>query len=473
MKRSNQFENVIMVMATSIAIALLASACGPGKMKTLTTGARSFVTAQESSLNSAIQEKRTADLNEGAKQTVDVNAVEDLANRLYFVSLRELSETTAKLTIQVKQKDGTPYFVTFTEPQVTEDRKTVTFTKNISREIENENKLSENAVVLPYTAEIKISDKGNIVSIFETSKDGKVTEVAAIVRMSKADVQLNSKDKSIEQLKDADFNVRMTQLYISDNNVFSGKVKYLNSNANRVIITGDSKSGEELFSLNSKIDLQNNSTELKISRVSDSLKNSFNSDAYKATLTTGDAVIKSDILAISLTKKKADSKDSSSITLRLVKKQTAKDATQSANADQNKDNSKVTAEDINTAESRQYDVSTSLTPPETSEKIEAPSIKIEAPQAKVTVQNTAPKTATATKSVEMINGIPVTNLPAVNVTATVPKQEKQSTSTFGLIMDSVTEGMQNISDYYKKAQEQQAAQNNAAAGSTAKAAADK
>lgn len=440
MKRSINIENIAVVMALGIALSLLATACGPSKLKTIKNSKFTFVEkqTQESNILKAAKEKRMSDLDVGPQAPVNSVAVQDLAKRLLFVSLRELSETTANLTIQVKTANGTPYYITFIEPHVDLDiqgKKTITFAKNIARKVLSPSEVSKTAEALPFSAQIKVIDKGQaIVSIYEKNEKS-TTEVAAMVRLNNAVAALNFSNTDLDKLKDATYKVRMTQLYISNDNVLQGDINYLDSNSNRVVITVDSKEidqktnkPKELVSLNSKIDPNSNSTALKITNVDESLKGVLNAKTT-ATLTSGDAVIKSDILAISISQ--ADSKNTNSITLTLVNKpeQTKEEV---ASSDSTSDDAtQPTAEQIKIAENRQYDTAT--------RPVADFSNVIENVTTTKKITDLAPVIVTAP-------AMKVTDLEPVIVTGTVPKK-----NTATSIIDKASEAMTAISDLYKKA----------------------
>lgn len=430
MKRSINIENLTVVLALGIILSLLATACGPGKLQTIKNGKFSFsdksFDQKDSNIIKAVQDKRTADLNEGPQLPVDSVAIKDLAKRLTYVSLKKLTETTASLTIQVMTTAGVPYYITFIEPHVNQDtqnKKTITFSSNIARKILNATKTSETAETLPYSARIIDLGAGQaIVSIYEKTNK-KTTEVAAMVRLKSAAASVSSTDKSLEQLKDANYNVRITQLYISNDNVLQGNIEYLDSNSNRVVIVIDSKDidsetnkSKELLGLTSKIDPNSNSTALSIVNIDESLKTTLSDKT--ATLVSGDAVIKSDILAIQFSSKK-DSSNVSSITLKLFsKKETAQTlipTTEGIASDKDKDKDTATsdiqkapsAEDIKAAESRSYEVSTQP----------------------VADFSDVTSTVTTVKKPEMKNGLTVTTFPAVIVTGTIPHDKLQNSNS--------------------------------------------
>lgn len=315
MKRSTNSENLIVVTAIAIAISLLASACGPGNLKTLKakTGLKNFSDKLGTTAEDTQSDKQAIEelLTKGNSETpVDMKSAQDLATRLQYVQYLVNKDGSNGLVVSIVQNNK-KLLATFDNGTVSEDGTTVEFSKAAS--------VSGEATETNLSAKIiKQTETLARVFITEKSSDAKKasSEISLIVKLNIAEAQVTSNDDIILKMKDSTVDTRITQAYAG--------VEKIASRANRIMISVTEK--ETLarhYSLLSLLSVESNSSVVMLNNVSDKLKESFKSDSYTMSLEAGSAVL--DAKQLSLKFVNNISKVESNVLLTLIDTTTAKE----------------------------------------------------------------------------------------------------------------------------------------------------
>lgn len=342
-------ENIVVVLAVAIAVSLLASACGPNKMKTLKNGKLDVLpnvvvdtrTTEEkvADVLKEVQQPTPGELDEGSsaqptqeKIAVDISKATEFASRLSYIQFVHQNNASQMLfKAMVEAKNGNIYEITFTGASFDSSGKIVQFASNVSKEVLADNKLSDKAAVLPYDAKAIVLEEGlAVVSITERENMGanaKSAEISAIVRSDVATANTNSNDKALSLMKDASIKSRITQIFVADSSA-SNAQRPIQSLANRIIINiADSKSKDGLFDLYARFQPDNSSAQVFASNVSNELKG-FDSK-YNISIESGDTFINTDTVSI-VFKSKTEADKVDSVVLSLSKKAVEQESTPDA-----------------------------------------------------------------------------------------------------------------------------------------------
>ena len=342
MKRSINTENYVVVLAVALALSLLATACGPGQMKTKLSdvGIKTKPADQKTDSETTSTEINTEDeiikaVQEDQASTVQTAPIkegskESLSKRIRRILVEETAVEggiQTVLSLSIMDKNNQTYRAEFVSGQYNEVSNSFVFSKPaIVDSRTNKTDLPE------LSAEIKIASRSlKIIKLTETDKKTKEqTTVTAIVRSSPLEVvSTSSEDKNILDLVKKDFSVKAIQIYQADDNILhsGSSLKLIESNANRVSL----QAGNIRF--NGYIDISKHNVNLRITNSSaDSSKSVISADSYEGNLDAGNTVSVTDNIALRLVNKQT--KQESNIILKTA----SITAAEADSADQNEIN---------------------------------------------------------------------------------------------------------------------------------------
>ncbi len=317
-------ESAVVGLAVAIAVSLLASACGPNNMKALKTGQFDVLPKSidarptDEKIAEVIRDQRDAEIAKSNQPDPQVekqriSSATEFANRfsyIQFVHNKDGSQMLFKAMLQAKNNQI--YEVQFTDPTLDSTGK-ILFKNNIAKQFLANNKLSDQAVRLPYTAKAIILENGlSVVSIAENTSDKKSSEISAVVKANNASTIVNSNDTKIQLMQDARVRTRITQLFVEDTSLDNAQ-RPVSSLANRIIINvSDSKTGKGIYDFHARFQPGETTAPIFASNAGKDLESK-----YDMSILSGDTFINSDKVSL-VFKSKENKGDQFNVVLNLT-----------------------------------------------------------------------------------------------------------------------------------------------------------